>query len=59
MELAHNQEAVVDFDKTIEINPQCADSYSHRGSANIQLGRYQEAIVDFDKAKAIKLESKK
>ena len=44
------QEAIIEFDMAINLNPH--DPYSHhwRGVAKYNLGRYEEAITDFDEA---------
>ncbi|HEC56454.1 MAG TPA: tetratricopeptide repeat protein [Candidatus Syntrophoarchaeum butanivorans] len=43
-------EAIKDFDKAIELNPDDAEAYHNRGIAYTKLGEYDEAIKDFDKA---------
>ena len=42
--------AIEDYDRAIEINPQCADAYYNRGAAYAKLGNYRRAIEDYDRA---------
>ncbi|MFN7759506.1 MAG: tetratricopeptide repeat protein [Pseudanabaena sp.] len=44
------EEAITDYDKAIELNPNLAQAWSLRGSANAILQRYEKATVDYDKA---------
>ncbi|WP_239662075.1 tetratricopeptide repeat protein, partial [Brachyspira hyodysenteriae] len=44
------EEAIVDFNKSIELNPKNEKAYFNRGIEKIKLARYEEAIVDFNKA---------
>ena len=44
------EEAIPDFDQTLEIDSQLANAYLHRGIAKIELRRYEEAMEDFNKA---------
>jgi len=43
-------EALADFNKTIELNPKDPDAWNNRGLVYIRLGRTQEALSDFNKA---------
>jgi Tfp pilus assembly protein PilF len=43
-------QAISDFDRAIEINPEYADAYKGRGVAYGNLGNYTQAISDFDRA---------
>jgi tetratricopeptide (TPR) repeat protein len=43
-------EAIKDFDKAIELNPNDAAAYNNRGLAKKDLRQYAEAIQDYDKA---------
>jgi tetratricopeptide (TPR) repeat protein len=43
-------EAIADFDRAIELNPDLARSYHLRGLAKEKQGNDAEAIVDFEKA---------
>ena len=42
--------AILDFDKTIELNPKFTYAYNNRGNTKYKLKQYKEAILDFDKA---------
>ncbi len=44
------QEAILDFDKAIQLAPKDEKSYEERAETNFALGKYKEAIADFDKA---------
>jgi S1-C subfamily serine protease/tetratricopeptide (TPR) repeat protein len=48
--LKQYKEAILDFDKAIELNPRAVYAYGHRGEAQSALKQYKEAILDFDKA---------
>ncbi len=48
--MGRNEEAIKDYDKAIELNPQYAKAYNNRGKAKAKLGRNEEAIKDYDKA---------
>lgn len=43
-------EAIVHYDRAIELSPQCARAYNNRGGARLILSEHDEAISDFDKA---------
>ncbi len=47
---AEHEEAMKDYDKAIELNPQYAEAYNNRGIAKAELGRNEEAMKDYDKA---------
>ena len=44
------EEAIVNYDEAIKLNPQFADAYNTRGVVNGLLGHYDKALADFDKA---------
>jgi|GEM_PF-900597 uncharacterized membrane protein/Tfp pilus assembly protein PilF len=48
--LGNYTQAISDFDRAIEINPEYADAYKGRGVAYGNLGNYTQAISDFDRA---------
>ncbi len=48
--LKQYREAIQDYDKVIELNPEDAEAYNNRGIAKADLKQYQEAIQDYDKA---------
>lgn len=43
------EEAIANYDKVIELNPQDSEAYERRAMAKIQLKRDQEAIDDYNK----------
>ena len=43
-------QAILDFDKALQINPMNAEAYNNRGSVYGEKGRYDQAISDFCKA---------
>lgn len=43
-------EAISDFKRATQLNPQCAKAYNNRGSAHLALGQYREAISNFNHA---------
>ena len=45
-----NQQAINDFDSTVNLNPNDAVAYFKRGTNSGALGNYQQAINDFNKA---------
>ena len=47
------QEAIKSFDKAIEINPNYAVVYNHKGWTLTKLERFHEAIACYDKAIAL------
>jgi S1-C subfamily serine protease len=48
--IGNHQDAIVDFDLAIEINPQYVYAYYNRGNAKSALGNNQGAINDYDRA---------
>ena len=50
----HYEEALVDYSRAIEINPQFFYAYYMRGKVKSTLGDYKAAIADYDKAIEIK-----
>ena len=55
--LGRHQDAIVDYDRAIKLNPRAiklnpdlAGIYSNRGDSKAELGRHQDAIVDYDRA---------
>ena len=48
--LGRYEEAIVYFDKALEIDPNDADSWGSKGSALQQLHRHEESLMCFDKA---------
>ena len=44
------EEAIKDFDKAIELNPQDAEVYIERGFMKFLLTKYEEAFEDYKKA---------
>lgn len=44
------EEALKEFDKAIEINPNYAEAYNNKGLALFKLGRFKDAIKEIDKA---------
>lgn len=42
--------AIVDFNKTIQINPDFADAYLDRGGCKMLLGEKESGCLDFSKA---------
>jgi tetratricopeptide (TPR) repeat protein/S1-C subfamily serine protease len=52
-DLGNKQEAIVDYDRAITLNPKYSTAYMNRGNARSELGNKQEAIVDYDRAIAI------
>jgi lipoprotein NlpI len=47
--LARHAEAVADFSRVIDLNPQAAEAYNHRGSERFKLGEIKPSVGDFDK----------
>ena len=50
----HYEEALVDYNRSIEMNPQLFYVYYQRGRVHAKLGNYKSAIADYDKAIKIK-----
>ena len=44
------EEAIVYYNKAIELDPNYTDAYNGREKAKNDLGKYEEAIKDYDKA---------
>ena len=53
-DLEQHEEAIDDFTKAIELNPDFVWAYSNRGYSKNALGLYKEAIDDFTKAIELK-----
>jgi|GEM_PF-2018428 len=49
-ELSRYEEALLDYDKAIELDPDVATAYNNRGSVKNKLQRYEDALLDYDKA---------
>ena len=47
------QQAIEDYNKAVELNPEYALAYYNRGNAYLSLDKYQQAIEDFDRAIAL------
>lgn len=43
-------QAILNFNKALEMNPKYAEAYCNRGGAYLGKGRYDMAILDFNKA---------
>ncbi len=50
---AAQENAMADFDRAIEIDPDNAWAYNDRGRAHAEIGEYAKAIADYDRAIAI------
>ncbi len=48
--LGRNQEAIADYDRAIQLNPNDAAAYFNRAYAKYALGKKEEAIADYDRA---------
>ena len=48
--LNRHEEAIADYDKALQIDPQLAAAHYNRGNAQGALNRHEEAIADYDKA---------
>ena len=44
------ESAIPDFDRAVELDPDDAGQYDHRGFAKMSIGDYEGAIADFDRA---------
>lgn len=51
--LKRTREALLDFNKAIELFPSFSVVYNNRGNALMELGQHQEALADFDRAVAL------
>jgi tetratricopeptide (TPR) repeat protein len=47
--LGNKQEAIIDYDRAISLNPKFTKAYFSRGRAKFDIGNKQEAITDFDR----------
>jgi tetratricopeptide (TPR) repeat protein/S1-C subfamily serine protease len=52
-DLGNNQEAILDYDRAIALNPKFVEAYNNRGATKSVSGNKQAAIIDFDRAIAI------
>jgi tetratricopeptide (TPR) repeat protein len=48
--LGNYRQAIEDYDRAIEINPDFLDAHNNRGDAYIGLGNYRQAIEDYNRA---------
>ncbi len=48
-----SQEALIDYNKAVELAPNFPDPYLNRGAALESLGKWEEAIADYDRVLAI------
>lgn len=46
----NHQESIAHLDAALELNPNLADAYTNRATANLLLGHHKEAIADCDNA---------
>ncbi len=44
------RQAIIDFDKAIDLNPSYAEAYNSRGSAYFEVGDFGQAIADYNRA---------
>lgn len=49
-EQGHWEEAIAEYNKAIELDPNLAIAYNNRGAAYFETGQYDLAIADFNKA---------
>ncbi len=49
-ELGQHEEAIKDFDKSIDLDPTNSSAFNNRGNAKHNLGQYDAAIRDFNEA---------
>ena len=47
------EEAIADYDTTLEINPKLANAYINRATAYSHLEEYEKAIADYEKGLAL------
>ena len=47
--LGRYEDALQDYDRALEIDPNLANGYINRGSAYSHLGQYEKAIADYEK----------
>ena len=50
LSLGNYDEAIKDYDKATDLNPQLADAWNNKGNAHLLLDNYDEAIKDYDNA---------
>lgn len=50
-------EAIIQFDKAINLNPNYTEAYGDRGASKANLGQYEEAIADYQKAEELGLKT--
>lgn len=48
------QGAIEDYSKSLNLDPDNAETYNYRGTAYFRLGNYQKALLDFDRAIGLK-----
>ena len=48
--LGQHEEAIKDYNKVIELNPNESAAYNNRGAAKKNLGQYEDALRDCKKA---------
>ena len=48
LEQEQYNQAIVDFDEAIRLDPEYANAYFNRGTAYNKLGQHERAILDFD-----------
>ena len=48
--MGDHKDAIADYDRAIELNPQDAIAYNSRGTAKDNMGNYEDAIADYDRA---------
>ena len=48
--LGRDEDAIVEYDKALEIDSNYVDAYYNKGLSLSNLGRYEDAIVEYDKA---------
>lgn len=50
MQLDENEEALVWYDRAVEVQPYFGGTYANRGILHDRMGRYQLAVADYEKA---------
>ena len=50
MKTQKHEEAIFDFTKAIEADPENGNAYAHRGNAYYQLNKHGESNYDYSKA---------
>ena len=48
--LGKHKDALADYDRAIELNPDYVEAYNNRGVAKSELGRHEAAVADYDAA---------